>query len=134
MNNEIRKTKALQAVFEALKLSSPRFCGQDDTLLEESLHRCAVILVREALVNEALDKEYYEGFSAYAAKKKPIVRFLNPVIFTEGKGSLNIKFASVFALDHPKLGSCQVNTSEVLLVREDGSFETRNTQYVPYMQ
>lgn len=35
-------------------------------------------------------------------------------------------------LDHPRLGSCpNVRTSTVLKKFSDGSFETRNTMYVP---
>ena len=39
--------------------------------------------------------------------------------------------ASVFTLDHPRLGSQWVMTSEVLKKNPDGSFETLNTIYVP---
>jgi hypothetical protein len=39
--------------------------------------------------------------------------------------------ASVYAWDHPRLGHGWVMTSEVLKKNPDGSFETRNTIYVP---
>ena len=41
------------------------------------------------------------------------------------------KVASVYALDHPRLGRGTVRTSAVLKINEDGSFETLNTIYTP---
>ena len=39
--------------------------------------------------------------------------------------------ASVIALDHPRLGYGRIISSSVVEMREDGSFETLNTFYVP---
>lgn len=43
----------------------------------------------------------------------------------------NPEIAICFCQDHPKLGCAGVVTTEVLVKNEDGSFETRNTLYVP---
>jgi histidinol phosphatase-like PHP family hydrolase len=42
-----------------------------------------------------------------------------------------IERAHVDALNHPKLGKTYVITSEVIEKYNDGSFETRNTFYLP---
>lgn len=40
-------------------------------------------------------------------------------------------YAKVMTVDHPHLGSAEVATSTVIKQNDDGSFETRNTIYVP---
>lgn len=42
--------------------------------------------------------------------------------------------AQIYALNHPRLGEMYVDTSIVLRINEDGSFETQNTNYRPLQQ
>ena len=60
-------------------------------------------------------------------KEKPVVHYRpDPYDFIkEGKG------AEVYALDHPRLGERYVYTSKVIVVGQNGQFETLNTIYVP---
>lgn len=68
--------------------------------------------------------------------QKPVVHFAGTASFhiapypKEDGGEWT--YARVYALDHPLLGRDIVRTSEVLKINDDGSFETRNTLYVPY--
>lgn len=65
---------------------------------------------------------------------KPTVRYEGDVrfVFYEHKDGTGLwESASVQALDHPVWGRSPVRTSEVLKKNSDGSFETRNTIYVP---
>lgn len=66
-------------------------------------------------------------------KVKPTVVFINGVQFDTDLFP-GYEVAHVQTLDHPVLGSGRVRTSEVLKKFEDGSFETRNTMYVPYKE
>lgn len=61
------------------------------------------------------------------------------VLFTQNTryGDFNITLgnrAYVRALNHPRLGMCDAHTTEVLKIAEDGSFETLNTIYKPYLR
>ena len=60
---------------------------------------------------------------------KPIVHYDGEPMFVQVYNS--DYYASVFALDHPKLGRGWVRTSKVISRNSDGSFETRNSIYVP---
>lgn len=65
---------------------------------------------------------------------KPTVRYEGDVrfVFYEYEDGEDMwESASVQALDHPVWGRSPVRTSEVLKKNSDGSFETRNTIYVP---
>jgi len=63
--------------------------------------------------------------------KKPVVTFVPPAKFFKYSMNDELTRASVFTLNHPSLGRQQVVTSNVLVVRDNGSFETLNTIYVP---
>jgi hypothetical protein len=60
---------------------------------------------------------------------KPTVHFNGEAMFMQAYDSSY--YASVFALDHPKLGRGWVRTSRIVSKSGDGSFETMNTIYVP---
>ena len=58
------------------------------------------------------------------------------VLFTRDTvyGEPNIQWGErgyVRALNHPRLGNCDVHTTVILEIFEDGSFETLNTIYKP---
>lgn len=68
--------------------------------------------------------------------QKPIVSFSGPARFMvapypDPATGKEWTFARVYALNHPHLGCDIVRTSEVIKQNDDGSFETRNTRYVP---
>lgn len=66
---------------------------------------------------------------------KPTVQFLGNATFHEAsrlndENNVEVwQYASVFAINHPKLGRTWVRTSKVLEIFDDGSFETMNTIY-----
>lgn len=63
---------------------------------------------------------------------KPTVHFAGQAEFiTFDYQGEEVTVARVYALDHPKLGQQNVRTSRVIERRDDGSFETMNTVYVP---
>lgn len=64
-------------------------------------------------------------------KDKAVVYFIDAPEFWLWRGETEV--AGLFAvINHPKLGQCfDVRTSQVLNKFSDGSFETRNTMYVP---
>lgn len=70
------------------------------------------------------------------SEDKPIVHFVGEPRFIvapypkEDGGEWT--YARVYGLDHPILGRDSIRTSEVLKINDDGSFETRNTRYVPF--
>lgn len=49
--------------------------------------------------------------------------------YIDEEGYLTV--ASVYAINHPVLGQTYVYTSVVVVVNDDGSFETLNTLYKP---
>lgn len=49
--------------------------------------------------------------------------------YIDEEGCLTV--ASVYAINHPVLGQTYVYTSVVVVVNDDGSFETLNTLYKP---
>lgn len=59
---------------------------------------------------------------------KPVVHFVGDATFVEYGG---FEQASVHAIDHPFLGNMRVTTSAILEKFDDGSFETRNSMYIP---
>lgn len=68
------------------------------------------------------------------AEQKPEVLFVRDSLkFIQYNGLDGDEFhvASCLALNHPRLGKEYVRTSTVIKKNEDGSFETRNTIYVP---
>lgn len=69
--------------------------------------------------------------SAKAPERKPVVFFTGQPRFIEWAGKKDVIVASVYALNHPKLGETQVRTSQVMDKFDDGSFETMNTMYIP---
>lgn len=63
--------------------------------------------------------------------EKPVVHFIGEPQYWMWDAKNEVASIS-FVLDHPHLGSCpNVRTSTVLKKFPDGSFETRNTMYVP---
>ncbi len=59
---------------------------------------------------------------------KPIVYYSGHPCFV----SVNDRVvARVYGLDHPVLGEGDIRTSSIQYFFEDGSFETKNTVYVP---
>lgn len=63
---------------------------------------------------------------------KPTVRFIGDAEFLQfDTDAGSVEFASVFGVDHPRLGRGWVRTSSIVKKNEDGSFETLNTLYVP---
>ena len=63
-----------------------------------------------------------------------------PVVFYRGKPDIfvsidkdgnEIRFASLYALNHPKLGRTTVRTSLIKYITDDGIIETLNTIYQP---
>lgn len=61
---------------------------------------------------------------------KPTVLFTHDTVY----GEPNIQGGGrgyVRALNHPRLGNCDVHTTVILEIFEDGSFETLNTIYKP---
>lgn len=80
-----------------------------------------------------LDSELVQNIKAgidptHNPDNKPVVFYTGPLNIGEGGG---FEFANVFAINHPCLGTEHVRTSAILQKFEDGSFETRNTFYVP---
>lgn len=69
--------------------------------------------------------------SAKAPERKPVVFFVGEPRFIKWAGKKDVIVASVYALNHPKLGETQVRTSQVMDKFDDGSFETMNTMYIP---
>lgn len=62
---------------------------------------------------------------------KPTVLFTRDTVY----GEPNIQWGErgyVRALNHPRLGNCDVHTTVILEIFEDGSFETLNTIYKPF--
>lgn len=69
-------------------------------------------------------------------QQKPVVHFVGEANFftsayPDPQTGQQWTYARVYGLDHPYLGRDIISTSEVLKVNDDGSFETRNTLYVP---
>ena len=68
---------------------------------------------------------------------KPVVFFRDTPYFENGthinkeKNVVPFERAHIQALDHPKLGSIYVVTSQIVEKYNDGSFETLNTIYLP---
>ena len=63
---------------------------------------------------------------------KPVVHFLGDPAFFDYGGNPEWPVASLYALDHPILGTGPVvHTSVIVKKNEDGSFETLNTIYKP---
>jgi hypothetical protein len=63
---------------------------------------------------------------------KPVVHFIGDAKFYEvDAGDGSVEYACVYGIDHPILGQDSIRTSTVLQKFSDGSFETRNTMYVP---
>lgn len=65
---------------------------------------------------------------------KPTVHFMGEVEVFDykiEKTGREIQMARLYALDHPKLGTQWIRTSEIVQKFEDGSFETLNTIYKP---
>lgn len=60
-------------------------------------------------------------------KEKPVVHY-RPNVWDEIEEG---RSGWVYALDHPRLGEQQVHTSKILIVGQNGQFETLNTIYVP---
>jgi len=61
---------------------------------------------------------------------KPTVLFTRDTVY----GEPNIQWGErgyVRALNHPRLGNCDVHTTVILEIFEDGRFETLNTIYKP---
>jgi len=69
--------------------------------------------------------------SAKAPDNKPVVYFIGDAQFIDWPYKKGVQVASVYALNHPKLGECRVRTSQVMDTYDDGSFETMNTMYIP---
>lgn len=66
------------------------------------------------------------------ATEKPVVHFSGAATFWGWElADGTAEVASVYALDHPRLGQQVVRTSEVIKKFDDGSFETLNTIYKP---
>ena len=65
--------------------------------------------------------------------EKPIVYFTGKPTFSETLFPGH-KVAHVQALNHPYWGCDKLRTSSVLYEFDDGSFETRNTIYKPYVE
>lgn len=63
---------------------------------------------------------------------KPIVYFEGEAEFvTYEYNGVEATIAMVYTINHPRLGREYVRTSRVIQRREDGSFETLNSIYVP---
>lgn len=63
--------------------------------------------------------------------EKPVVHFIGEPHYWMWDAKNEVAGLEV-VLDHPRLGACpNVRTSTVLKKFPDGSFETRNTMYVP---
>lgn len=62
---------------------------------------------------------------------KPVVFFIGKPKFFDWAYKKDCQVASVYALNHPKLGERIVRTSQVMEIYDDGSFETMNTMYIP---
>ena len=62
---------------------------------------------------------------------KPMVIFIPPAKFFNYASNPKYPIASVFALNHYKLGATQIRTSLILKKFKSGAFETVNTFYVP---
>lgn len=60
----------------------------------------------------------------------PPVKFHNVEYFKDNE-ILEGEIATLFALNHPRLGQNKVTTSLVQYKFDDGSFETLNTIYIP---
>lgn len=60
---------------------------------------------------------------------KPVVDFVAESVKWRGHG--DCESARVFAINHPRLGTCTVYTSPIVRRFDDGSFETKNTVYRP---
>ncbi len=69
--------------------------------------------------------------SAKAPERKPVVFFTGQAQFIDWPYKKDVQVASVYALNHPKLGETRVRTSQVMEIYDDGSFETMNTMYIP---
>ena len=63
--------------------------------------------------------------------EKPVVHFIGEPHYWMWDAKNEVA-GLLFVLDHPWLGACpDVRTSTVLKKFPDGSFETRNTMYIP---
>jgi len=62
-------------------------------------------------------------------KIKPIVEYEGDAFFYDHNGNPEWPVASIYALDHPVLGSRYVRTSVILNKHDNGDFETLNTIY-----
>jgi hypothetical protein len=65
--------------------------------------------------------------------EKPTVFFVGTPIFDTDMFEGH-EVAHVRTVNHPAWGSDKVRTSSVLNKFDDGSFETRNTMYKPYVE
>jgi hypothetical protein len=65
------------------------------------------------------------------SEEKPIVKFEGEPEFFDYYGGNKHPVARLQAVDHPVLRTGQLRTSLIIKRNEDGSFETRNTHYVP---
>ncbi len=68
---------------------------------------------------------YFKRKDRMGSQIKPVVHYIikADTYIEEGKR------AWVYALDHPRLGQMQVDTSPVIKINENGEFETLNTVY-----
>lgn len=73
----------------------------------------------------------FPSAKAPSSAPKPVVFFTGKARFVDWPYKKDCQVASVYALNHPKLGECLVRTSQVMEIFDDGSFETMNTMYIP---
>lgn len=69
-------------------------------------------------------------------KNKPRVKYMGHadiVIATTHDGGI-YRYANLYAINHPKLGTRDVRTSVILWVTDDGVIETMNTIYEPTLE
>ena len=69
--------------------------------------------------------------SAKAPESKPVVFFVGEPRFFDWPNKKDVQVASVYGINHPKLGEARIRTSQVMEIYDDGSFETLNTMYIP---
>ena len=63
---------------------------------------------------------------------KPTVLYTLNTMYGEPKIVLGER-GYVRALNHPRLGNCDVHTTVIIRLEEDGTFETLNTIYKPHV-
>lgn len=69
-------------------------------------------------------------------KDKPRVKYMGrpDIVMTETHDGQPYRYANLYALNHPKLGSRNVRTSVILWMTDCGIIETMNTIYEPTLE